>query len=130
MARQVDAGNEIREHTSLGQQDADLIVFILVVLAQFLTDLWRADHGILVGIIFRIALEDLNADGALFDAVGAVLQVGLYDVAQQGLASFAGPEVPALQQADELFANGRIVQCRRLRRVCLQAVVVRSEAPV
>ena len=104
---------------ALRQQDADLVVVarFQIILRQFLADLGGggADHGILVGIVFRIALEDFDSDGALFHAVGVVLQVGLHHEAQEGLAALAGPEMPASQQPDELIANGRIVQGRSRR---------------
>ncbi len=80
----------------------------LVILRQFFADLGGGgtDHGILVGVVVGFALEDLESDDALFHAVGMVFRVGLHDVAQQGLATFAGPEVRTTQDPFKLFANG------------------------
>jgi hypothetical protein len=55
-------------------------------------------------------LEDLDSDGALFHAVGVVLQVRLYHVAKKSLAALAGPEVATTQEPPELLTNSGVVQ--------------------
>ena len=98
-----------------------------IILRQFLADFGGggADHGILVGIVVRIALEDLDPDGALFHAVGVVFQVGFDHKAQEGLAALAGAEVATTQEPAELIANGGVIQGRCDWDVGLQAMVAR-----
>jgi hypothetical protein len=98
-----------------------------VILRQFLTDFGGggADHGILVGIVIRIALEDLDSDGPLFHAVGMILQVGLHHKTQQRLAALAGPEVPTAEEPAELGANGHVIQGWCDWDMALQAMVAR-----
>ncbi len=80
-----------------------------VVLRQFLACLGgrRADDRILIGIVVRFALEDLETDGPLLHAASLVLQIRLHHVTQKGLATLAGTEMRTGQKAIELASDHR-----------------------
>ena len=92
-----------------------------VVLGEPLSDLAgsASNDGILIGIVVRFPLEDVHAQGALFEAIEATVDGGLHDVAKKAGTLFTRAELMAFENMFEFgkyLSSGQLGPLRCLDR--------------
>ena len=101
---------EDRRIGSCRQFDPELILIagLIVVLREFLADFAdrHAHRGIGIGVVSRIALEDLDADVPLLERIGIAPERLLDDIAEQDLAARAGSEAGTGEKPTQLLFHG------------------------